>query len=83
MRKNQIKIAVIGDIHDQWEEEDGLALKSLGVDLVLFVGDFGDESVENSPSNCFARPTKSSDYGEPRCLVYCFRLGSEKVSLQT
>ncbi len=41
-----LKIAVVGDIHDQWEEEDGIALKHLGVDLVLFVGDFGNESVE-------------------------------------
>ena len=40
-----IKIAVVGDVHDQWEEADGLALKHLGVDLVLFVGDFGNESV--------------------------------------
>ncbi|WP_414752070.1 TIGR04168 family protein [Anabaena sp. CCY 9910] len=41
-----LKIAVVGDIHDQWEVEDGMALKHLGVDLVLFVGDFGNESVE-------------------------------------
>jgi uncharacterized protein (TIGR04168 family) len=41
-----LKIAVVGDVHDQWEEEDVIALKSLGVDLVLFVGDFGNESVE-------------------------------------
>ncbi|MGM3306694.1 TIGR04168 family protein [Anabaena sp. WFMT] len=41
-----VKIAVIGDVHDQWEVEDGIALKHLGVDLVLFVGDFGNESVE-------------------------------------
>lgn len=41
-----IKIAVIGDIHDRWEEKDNLALQHLGVDLVLFVGDFGNESVE-------------------------------------
>lgn len=40
-----IKIAVVGDIHDQWEADDGIALKQLGVDLVLFVGDFGNESV--------------------------------------
>ncbi|MBW4632306.1 MAG: TIGR04168 family protein [Iphinoe sp. HA4291-MV1] len=40
-----LKIAVVGDIHDQWEEDDGIALKHLGVDLVLFVGDFGNESV--------------------------------------
>ncbi|MBD2296462.1 TIGR04168 family protein [Anabaena sphaerica FACHB-251] len=41
-----LKIAVIGDVHDQWEVEDGIALKHLGVDLVLFVGDFGNESVD-------------------------------------
>ncbi|WP_066377384.1 TIGR04168 family protein [Anabaena sp. CA = ATCC 33047] len=41
-----LKIAVVGDVHDQWETEDGIALKHLGVDLVLFVGDFGNESVE-------------------------------------
>ena len=41
-----IKIAVVGDIHDLWEADDGVALKELGVDLVLFVGDFGNESVE-------------------------------------
>ncbi|MCU0565213.1 MAG: TIGR04168 family protein [Oculatellaceae cyanobacterium Prado106] len=40
------KIAVIGDIHDQWDEDDAIALKHLGVDLVLFVGDFGNEAVE-------------------------------------
>ncbi|MCG8366819.1 MAG: TIGR04168 family protein [Pseudanabaenales cyanobacterium] len=41
-----VKIAVVGDVHDQWEPEDGLALKHLNVDLALFVGDFGNESVE-------------------------------------
>ncbi|BAZ05296.1 TIGR04168 family protein [Calothrix sp. NIES-3974] len=41
-----LKIAVIGDVHDQWEIEDELALKRLEVDLALFVGDFGNESVE-------------------------------------
>ena len=40
-----LKIAVVGDVHDQWEVEDGIALKHLDVDLVLFVGDFGNESV--------------------------------------
>lgn len=40
-----IGIAVVGDIHDQWEAPDAAALKHLGVDLVLFVGDFGNESV--------------------------------------
>ena len=41
-----IRIAVVGDIHNQWEADDGIAIQHLGVDLVLFVGDFGNESVE-------------------------------------
>lgn len=41
-----IKIAIVGDVHDQWEAADAIALKQLGVDLVLFVGDFGNEAVE-------------------------------------
>ncbi|MBW4663844.1 MAG: TIGR04168 family protein [Chroococcus sp. CMT-3BRIN-NPC107] len=41
-----IKIAVVGDVHDRWEAADEVALQHLGVDLVLFVGDFGNESVQ-------------------------------------
>ncbi|MGB3403487.1 MAG: TIGR04168 family protein [Microcoleaceae cyanobacterium] len=44
--KQTIKIAVVGDIHNQWEAEDAIALEQLGVDLVLFVGDFGNEAIE-------------------------------------
>lgn len=40
-----IKIAVVGDVHDLWDADDEIALTQLGVDLVLFVGDFGNESV--------------------------------------
>lgn len=40
-----LTIAVVGDVHDQWEERDNLALQALAVDLVLFVGDFGNESL--------------------------------------
>jgi len=40
-----ITVAVVGDIHDQWSEADGHALKALAVDLVLFVGDIGNEAV--------------------------------------
>jgi uncharacterized protein (TIGR04168 family) len=40
----RIKIAAIGDIHDQWDAEDQIALEQLGIDLALFVGDFGNES---------------------------------------
>jgi uncharacterized protein (TIGR04168 family) len=40
-----IKIAAIGDVHDRWEPQDEEALQFLGVDLALFVGDFGNESL--------------------------------------
>lgn len=40
-----IKIAVVGDVHDHWNEYDAQALEFLQVDLVLFVGDFGNESL--------------------------------------
>ena len=41
-----VQIAVVGDIHNQWSEEDAAALKALGADLTLFVGDFGNEAVD-------------------------------------
>ena len=44
--KEQLTIAVVGDVHNQWEQEDEIALLHLGIDLVLFVGDFGNEAVD-------------------------------------
>jgi uncharacterized protein (TIGR04168 family) len=41
-----IRIAIVGDVHDQWDADDAIALQHLDVDLVLFVGDFGNEAVE-------------------------------------
>lgn len=41
-----LKIAVVGDVHDLWDAEDEAALQCLGVDLVLLVGDFGNEAVD-------------------------------------
>ncbi|MEL7315937.1 MAG: TIGR04168 family protein, partial [Cyanobacteria bacterium J06559_3] len=41
-----LRIAIIGDVHDQWDEQDAVMLRSLQVDLVLLVGDFGNEAVE-------------------------------------
>lgn len=43
--KAKVKIAVVGDVHDQWEAEDRIALERMGIDLVLFVGDFGNEAI--------------------------------------
>ena len=42
----KIKIAIVGDVHDRWGDADRQALEHLQVDLVLFVGDFGNESIE-------------------------------------
>jgi predicted phosphodiesterase len=44
--KSEIKIAIVGDVHDQWSPIEGDLLRGLGVDLVLFVGDFGNEAVK-------------------------------------
>lgn len=46
MHQSMVKIAVIGDVHDLWEQVDNAALKHLGVDLALFVGDYGNEAVD-------------------------------------
>jgi uncharacterized protein (TIGR04168 family) len=46
MSQKALRIAVIGDVHDQWETQDAIALHHLQVDLALFVGDFGNEAVE-------------------------------------
>ncbi len=46
MHQPVVRIAVVGDIHDLWELEDNAALKHLGADLALFVGDYGNEAVE-------------------------------------
>ncbi len=45
MGHTTVRIAVIGDVHDQWEEADAIALEALGIDLALFVGDFGNEAI--------------------------------------
>lgn len=39
------RIAIIGDVHSQWSWTDNQLLQKLAVDLVLFVGDFGNEDV--------------------------------------
>lgn len=42
-----LKIAIVGDVHDRWEPAaEAVALEALGVQLVLFVGDFGNEAVD-------------------------------------
>lgn len=40
-----LRIAVVGDVHGQWDSDDNSALQGLAADLTLFVGDFGNEDV--------------------------------------
>jgi len=41
-----VTIALVGDIHGYWQTDfEAKALQTLGVDLVLLVGDFGNEDV--------------------------------------
>lgn len=43
--QRQLRIAAVGDVHDQWDERDNAILQGWDLDLVLFVGDFGNESL--------------------------------------
>jgi uncharacterized protein (TIGR04168 family) len=43
---SKCQIAIVGDIHYQWDDTDHRTLQALGVDLVLFVGDYGNEAVD-------------------------------------
>lgn len=40
-----IRMAIVGDIHSQWGDIDNYLLNQLNLDLVLFVGDLGNEDV--------------------------------------
>lgn len=42
---DRLRVAIIGDIHGQWSELDHRILSQLDLDLVLFVGDLGNEDV--------------------------------------
>jgi uncharacterized protein (TIGR04168 family) len=41
-----LRIAIVGDVHGLWDRGDRDALHELGIDIVLFVGDLGNEAVE-------------------------------------
>ncbi|KAL4521331.1 hypothetical protein Ndes2437B_g08078 [Nannochloris sp. 'desiccata'] len=41
-----LKLAVIGDVHDHWDDDSATALSSLNADIAIFVGDFGNENAE-------------------------------------
>ena len=42
----RFRILCVGDVHGQWDSTDKSAILSLKPNLVLFVGDYGNESIE-------------------------------------
>ncbi|GAB5369086.1 hypothetical protein AAMO2058_001375100 [Amorphochlora amoebiformis] len=42
--KNIRRVCVVGDVHDMWDEVDEKVLKKLNPDIVIFVGDIGNEN---------------------------------------
>ncbi|MDJ0534116.1 MAG: TIGR04168 family protein [Xenococcaceae cyanobacterium MO_207.B15] len=81
--KNHISIAVIGDVHNQWDEQDNLALKHLGIDLVLFVGDFGNESIEIVRQIASLDITKAVILGNHDCWYTASPWGRKKAPYDT
>ncbi|WIA29197.1 hypothetical protein OEZ86_011708 [Tetradesmus obliquus] len=55
------RLAVVGDVHDQWSAKDAAALKALDVDFTLFVGDFGNEKV--------SVVKEIASIGEPKAVI--------------
>ncbi|KAI7839666.1 hypothetical protein COHA_006475 [Chlorella ohadii] len=42
----RVTLAVVGDVHSQWDADSEAALAWLGADVAVFVGDFGEENVQ-------------------------------------
>lgn len=40
------RLALVGDIHNHWSNDDVVALKALKPDMTIFVGDIGNECLE-------------------------------------
>ena len=77
--KEEITIAVVGDVHDLWEDRDRIALQHLGVDLVLFVGDFGNESVEVVRSISAVKTPKATIMGNHDAWYSASSWGQQKA----
>ncbi|XP_078157946.1 calcineurin-like metallo-phosphoesterase superfamily protein [Carex rostrata] len=68
MPASTVRIAVVGDVHDDWElEEDSRALQFLEPDLVLFTGDYGNENVELVRSISNLKMPKAAILGNHDC----------------
>ncbi|WP_421657780.1 metallophosphoesterase family protein [Leptothermofonsia sp. ETS-13] len=78
-----IKIAIVGDVHNQWDADDEIALKYLGVDLVLLVGDFGNEAIEVVQQIAALSLPKAVVLGNHDAWYTATPLGSQTMSLRS
>jgi uncharacterized protein (TIGR04168 family) len=45
LRQGHTRVICVGDVHDQWNAVDEASLTALAPDIVIFVGDYGNENV--------------------------------------
>lgn len=76
--QGSLTIAVIGDVHDQWNADDERVLKALGADLVLLVGDFGNEAVEIVRSIAALSLPKAAIFGNHDAWYSASKWGAER-----
>ncbi|MEM6426695.1 MAG: TIGR04168 family protein [Cyanobacteria bacterium P01_H01_bin.119] len=76
--KTVLKVAVVGDVHDQWGEEDAAALDYLDPDLVLFVGDFGNEAVAVTAAIAALKQPKAAILGNHDAWYSATHWGRQK-----
>ncbi|CAN4084424.1 unnamed protein product [Withania somnifera] len=80
---SSVRIAVVGDVHDDWNlEEDRKALQLLKPDLVLFTGDFGNENVDLVRSIADLEITKAAILGNHDAWNTQKFSGKEKDAVQ-
>lgn len=71
---SSFQILVVGDVHELWDSESESAVRALAPDLLLFVGDYGDEAeevVERIAKFCseYDDATSGSSSGKMACAV--------------
>ncbi|HEY9705420.1 MAG TPA: TIGR04168 family protein, partial [Allocoleopsis sp.] len=66
------------DVHEQWDKDDAKALESLGLDLVLFVGDFGNESIPTVSAIASLNIPKATVFGNHDCWYSGTSWGKKK-----
>ncbi|KAF6004581.1 hypothetical protein F1559_004485 [Cyanidiococcus yangmingshanensis] len=68
-----LRIACVGDVHDQWSNQDVLLLDAVvKPDIVLFTGDYGNENVRLVRAIADYAAERTSRRGSPRFIASMF-----------